>query len=49
MKAIVEALWVILFGLFLGVVLPVSGLIEIGILVSNRIDRITTHGMSSSA
>ena len=49
MKAIVEALWVMLFGLFWAVVLPVAGLVEIGILVSNRIDRITTHGMSSSA
>lgn len=45
MKAIVEALWVMAFVLFWMVVLPVAGLVEIGILVS---DRVTTHGVSSS-
>ncbi len=49
MKAIVEALWVMAFGLFWAVVLPVAGLVEIGILVSDRIDRITMHRVSSSA
>jgi hypothetical protein len=49
MKAIVETCWVMAFALFWVVVLPVAGLVEIGILVSDRIDRITTHGVSSPA
>jgi hypothetical protein len=49
MKAILEALWVMACALFWVVVLPVAGLVEIGILVSDRIDRITTHRVSSSA
>jgi hypothetical protein len=47
MKAIVEAWWVMAFALFWVVVLPVAGLVEIGILVSDRIDRVT--GVSSPA
>jgi hypothetical protein len=49
MKAIVETCWVMAFAFFWVVVLPVAGLVEIGILVSDRIDRITTHGVSSPA
>jgi hypothetical protein len=49
MKAIVEAWWVMAFALFWAVVLPVGGLVEIGILVSDRIDGLTTHRVSSSA
>jgi len=46
MKEIVEAWWVMAFAFFWVVVLPVAGLVEIGILVS---DRITTHRVSSPA
>ena len=46
MKAIVEALWVMAFVLLWVVVLSVAGLVEIGIMVS---DRITTHRASSPA
>jgi hypothetical protein len=46
MKAIVEALWVMAFVLLWVVVLSVAGLVEIGIMVS---DRITTHRVSSPA
>lgn len=49
MKGFVEAWWVMAFALFWVVVLPVAGLVEIGILVSDRIDRITTHRVSSPA
>jgi hypothetical protein len=49
MKAIVEAWWIMAFALFWVVVLPVAGLVEIGVLVSNRIGRITTHRVSSPA
>ena len=46
MKAIVEALWVMAFVLLWVVVLPVAGLLEISVIVS---DRITTHRLSSPA
>ena len=46
MKAIVEALWTMAYGLFWVVVLSVAGLVEIGLLVAERIDRITTHRVS---
>ena len=49
MKAIVEAWWVMAFALFWVVVLPVAGLVEIGILVSDSIDKITTHRVNSPA
>jgi hypothetical protein len=49
MKAIVEALWVMAFVLFWMVVLPVAGLVEIGIAISDKVDSITTHRVSSSA
>ena len=49
MKAIVEGWWVMSFALFWVVVLPVAGLVEIGIFVSDRIDRITTRRVNSPA
>jgi len=49
MKAIVEAWWVMAFALFWVVVLPVAGLVEIGILVLDSIDRMTTHRVNSAA
>jgi hypothetical protein len=46
MKAIVEALWVMVFVLLWVVVLPVAGLLEISVMVS---DTITTHRVNSPA
>ena len=41
MKTIVETLWVMAFVLFWMVVLPVAGLVEIGIAMSDKVDRMT--------
>ena len=48
MKAILETIRVLAFGLFWLVVL-VARLIEVDLMMSDKIDRITTHGMSSVA
>jgi hypothetical protein len=50
MKAIIETLLAVVFVLFWMVVLPVAGLVEIGIVVSDNFDRkIAIHSASSSA
>jgi uncharacterized membrane protein SpoIIM required for sporulation len=49
MKAIVETFWVMAFVLFWVVVLPVAGLVEVGIMMSDKVDRMTTHRVSSTA
>ena len=49
MKAIVETIWVMTFGFFWLLVLPVAGLVEVGVMISDKVDRMTTHRMSSMA
>lgn len=39
MKAILETIRVLAFGLFWLVALPVAGLIEVGLMMSEKIDR----------
>ena len=48
MKTIVETFWVMAFVLLWLVALPVAGLVEIGLVVSDKIDH-TMHRTSSSA
>jgi len=49
MKAIIETLLTVVFVLFWMVVLPVAGLVEIGIVMSDSVDRkIAIHRVSSS-
>jgi hypothetical protein len=48
MTAIVEAFWVMAFVLLWIVVLPVAGVVEVGLVVSDKIDH-TVHRTSSSA
>jgi hypothetical protein len=49
MKAIVETFWAMTFMLFWIVVLPVAGLVEIGIVMSDKVESIATHRVSSLA
>jgi hypothetical protein len=48
MKAIVETFCVMAVGLFWMVVLPVAGLVEVGLVVSDKIDA-TIHRTNSSS
>ena len=49
MKAILETIRVMAFGLFWLVVLPVAGLIEAGRMMSAKVDRMFTQRISSAA
>lgn len=49
MEAILETVWVMAFVLFWLLVLPVAGLVEVGLLMSDKVERMATHGMSSMA
>jgi len=48
MKAIVEAFWVMAFVLLWMVVLSVAGLVEVGLVVSDKVEH-AMHRTSSSA
>jgi hypothetical protein len=48
MKAVVEAFWVIAFVLLWMLVLPLAGLVEVGVVVSDKIDH-AVHRTSSSS
>ena len=48
MKAVVEAFWVMAFVLLWMLVLPLAGLVEVGVVVSDKIDH-AVHRTSLSS